>query len=138
MPDLAAILADLRVPVVVAPMAGAAGGRLAAAVSAGGGLGMVGVGNVATVDQVRRVRHCRRVGAALRHRLDVLVAAAEPGALDVALESGPTVVSLSLVIHDLISTRRTTRGRRRRPGGDAHRSCRRARRRRRRSRRARV
>ncbi len=36
---------DLRVPVVSAPMAGVAGGRLAAAVSAAGGLGMVGIGS---------------------------------------------------------------------------------------------
>src|ERR1700721_1480723 len=34
----------LRVPVVNAPMGGVAGGRLAAAVSAAGGLGMVGMG----------------------------------------------------------------------------------------------
>ncbi|MGC2345718.1 MAG: nitronate monooxygenase, partial [Mycobacterium sp.] len=34
----------LRVPVVNAPMGGVAGGRLAAAVTAAGGLGMVGMG----------------------------------------------------------------------------------------------
>jgi nitronate monooxygenase len=39
---------DLTVPVVGAPMAGAAGGRLAAAISAGGALGMIGVGGGAT------------------------------------------------------------------------------------------
>ena len=37
-----------RVPVVCAPMAGAAAGRLASAVSTAGGLGMVGVGHTAT------------------------------------------------------------------------------------------
>jgi nitronate monooxygenase len=36
---------DLSVPVVSAPMAGPAGGELAAAVSAAGGLGMIGVGS---------------------------------------------------------------------------------------------
>src|SRR6266508_4531089 len=39
---------DLAVPVVGAPMAGAAGGRLAAAISASGALGMVGAGGAAT------------------------------------------------------------------------------------------
>ncbi len=34
----------LAVPVIGAPMAGPAGGRLAGAVSAAGGLGMIGVG----------------------------------------------------------------------------------------------
>ncbi|WP_406816142.1 NAD(P)H-dependent flavin oxidoreductase [Mycobacterium sp. M23085] len=38
----------LRVPIVNAPMGGVAGGRLAAAVTAAGGLGMVGMGSVAT------------------------------------------------------------------------------------------
>jgi nitronate monooxygenase len=38
----------LRVPILNAPMGGVAGGRLAAAVSAAGGLGMVGMGSVAT------------------------------------------------------------------------------------------
>ncbi len=41
------------VPVVSAPMAGAAGGRLAAAVSAGGALGMIGAGGAATPDWIR-------------------------------------------------------------------------------------
>ncbi len=96
MPDLAAILADLRVPVVVAPMAGAAGGRLAAAVSAGGGLGMVGVGNVATVDQVRAecgtaTESGQRFGVGLM----CWSLPQNPALLDVALESRPTVVSLS-------------------------------------------
>src|SRR5947209_15082048 len=36
---------DLTVPVISAPMAGASGGALAAAVSSAGGLGMIGVGN---------------------------------------------------------------------------------------------
>jgi nitronate monooxygenase len=38
----------LRVPVIGAPMAGPAGGRLAAAVSSAGALGMVGVGGSRT------------------------------------------------------------------------------------------
>ena len=42
----------LAAPVVGAPMAGVAGGALARAVSLGGGLGMIGVGNAATPDFV--------------------------------------------------------------------------------------
>lgn len=45
---------DVSVPVVSAPMAGAAGGRLAAAVSTAGGLGMIGVGDAATAAWVRQ------------------------------------------------------------------------------------
>lgn len=96
MSELAAILAELRVPVVVAPMAGAAGGRLAAAVSARGGLGMVGVGNVATVDQVRT--ECG-VAAESGHRFGVGLMCwslpQNPALLDAAMESRPAVVSLS-------------------------------------------
>lgn len=39
---------DLRVPVVQAPMAGVSGGVLAAAVTAAGGLGVVGAGPATT------------------------------------------------------------------------------------------
>lgn len=44
---------DLTVPVIGAPMAGPADGRLAAAVSAAGGLGMIGVGASRTASWVR-------------------------------------------------------------------------------------
>ncbi|MGY1822371.1 NAD(P)H-dependent flavin oxidoreductase [Geodermatophilus sp. SYSU D00079] len=43
---------DLAAPVVGAPMAGVAGGALARAVSLGGGLGMIGVGNATTPEFV--------------------------------------------------------------------------------------
>lgn len=46
-------LMGIDVPVVGAPMAGVAGGRLAAAVSAGGGLGMVGVGGSTSPAAIR-------------------------------------------------------------------------------------
>jgi nitronate monooxygenase len=45
---------DLTVPVVLAPMAGAAGGALAAAVSGAGGLGMIGVSHVAPPEWIRK------------------------------------------------------------------------------------
>src|SRR5699024_2537449 len=41
-----------RVPVVCAPMAGVAGGRLAHAVSAAGGLGMIGAGGAASSEWI--------------------------------------------------------------------------------------
>src|SRR5690606_14995692 len=44
----------LRVPVVNAPMGGVAGGALAAAVTAAGGLGMIGMGSAATPEALRR------------------------------------------------------------------------------------
>ena len=44
---------DLTIPVVSAPMAGPGEGPLAAAVSAAGGLGMVGVHSTRTPDWVR-------------------------------------------------------------------------------------
>ncbi|MFT3899030.1 MAG: nitronate monooxygenase [Gordonia sp. (in: high G+C Gram-positive bacteria)] len=94
MTDLAGILADLRIPVVGAPMAGAAGGRLAAAITAGGGLGLIGVGNVATVDQVREqcgLADGQRVGIGLM----CWSLPQNPALLDAALEVRPVVVSLS-------------------------------------------
>jgi nitronate monooxygenase len=42
----------LDVPIVNTPMGGAAGGALAAAVSRAGGLGMIGMGSSATVEQL--------------------------------------------------------------------------------------
>lgn len=42
----------LRVPIVNAPMGGVAGGRLAAAVSAAGGLGMVGMGTAGSTSSL--------------------------------------------------------------------------------------
>lgn len=44
----------IAVPIVNAPMGGVAGGRLAAAVSRAGGLGMIGMGSAATPDALRR------------------------------------------------------------------------------------
>jgi nitronate monooxygenase len=42
----------LTVPLVSAPMAGASGGALAVAVSAAGGLGMIGVGSSTPADWI--------------------------------------------------------------------------------------
>ena len=96
MPELREIVAALSTPIVGAPMAGAAGGRLAAAISAGGGLGMIGVGNVATVEQGRG--ECG-MAAASGERVGVGLMCwslpQNPELLDAALEFEPIVVSLS-------------------------------------------
>src|ERR1700741_47730 len=50
----------LRVPIVNAPMGGVAGGRLAAAVTAAGGLGMVGMGSDGTRESLKtQLQHVR-------------------------------------------------------------------------------
>ena len=53
-------LLEIEHPIVCAPMAGAAGGKLAAAVSEAGGLGLIGSGSGSTPewlrDQIRIVR----------------------------------------------------------------------------------
>ena len=54
------------VPVVQAPMAGAAGGRLAGAVSAAGALGMIGVGPTTEPDWIRE-QHAIAVASAGDH-----------------------------------------------------------------------
>ncbi|MGO2634729.1 MAG: NAD(P)H-dependent flavin oxidoreductase [Galactobacter sp.] len=48
------LLLDLQLPVINAPMAGAAGGALASAVGGSGGLGLVGVGHGASAEFVDR------------------------------------------------------------------------------------
>lgn len=96
MPDLAELLAGLSIPVVGAPMAGAAGGRLAAAISAGGGLGTVGVGNVATVEQVRaECALAAESGQPFGVGLMCWSLPQNPELLSAALEFHPVVVSLS-------------------------------------------
>jgi nitronate monooxygenase len=86
----------IAVPIVNAPMGGTAGGRLAAAVSRAGGLGMIGMGSSASAD-------------ALRHELAVLgdldlpfgiglvhwVMEGDPELFDVALAARPALLSVS-------------------------------------------
>ncbi|CAJ1585003.1 nitronate monooxygenase [[Mycobacterium] wendilense] len=85
----------LAVPLVNAPMGGAAGGRLAAAVSRAGGLGMIGMGSSATATQLRtelsRLGDVDRFGIGLVH----WVTAADPELLDVAVAARPTLLSVS-------------------------------------------
>lgn len=85
----------LRVPVVNAPMGGAAGGRLAAAVSAAGGLGMIGMGSAGTCEALQRelalVPPRIRVGIGL---VDWVIRR-DPALLDIAIEARPALLSVS-------------------------------------------
>jgi nitronate monooxygenase len=86
----------LDVPVVCAPMAGAASGELAAAVCRGGGLGMVGIGSAATPEWIGE--QCRIAGAAGRPFGVGLLAwalANNPGQLDAVIAARPALVSVS-------------------------------------------
>jgi len=83
----------LRAPIVNAPMGGVAGGRLAAAVTAAGGLGMVGMGSVATrkmlAEQLRHVDGRFGIG------LVDWVMRDEAGLLEDALAARPALLSVS-------------------------------------------
>lgn len=94
MTDISDVL-NLAVPVVGAPMAGAAGGRLAAAITAAGGLGMVGVGNVATVEQIEPELAVASVAGRFGVGLMCWSLPDNPALLDVTLASSPSLISLS-------------------------------------------
>ncbi|MGV0478436.1 2-nitropropane dioxygenase [Mycobacterium kansasii] len=83
----------LRVPIVNAPMGGVAGGRLAAAVTAAGGLGMIGMGSTATraslAEQLRQVTGRFGIG------LVDWVMRDEVGLLEDALAARPALLSVS-------------------------------------------
>lgn len=83
----------LRVPIVNAPMGGVAGGRLAAAVTAAGGLGMVGMGSVATrkllAEQLEHVKGRFGIG------MVDWVMRNEAGLLEDALAARPVLLSVS-------------------------------------------
>jgi nitronate monooxygenase len=88
----------LRVPIVNAPMGGVAGGRLAASVTAAGGLGMIGMGSAATRESLK---------TELRHVLGALGSGAfgiglvdwvmrtQAGLLEDALAALPMLLSVS-------------------------------------------
>ncbi|MEH3132390.1 MAG: nitronate monooxygenase [Mycolicibacterium neoaurum] len=83
----------LRTPIVNAPMGGAAGGRLASAVTAAGGLGMLGLGSAGTPEVLRREIGVAqgRFGIGLVH----WVMAERPELLDIALAARPALLSVS-------------------------------------------
>jgi nitronate monooxygenase len=86
----------LTVPIVNAPMGGAAGGRLAAAVSRAGGLGMVGMGSSATAAtlsaELAEIGSLQRpFGIGLVH----WVMAAQPELFEVAVAARPALLCVS-------------------------------------------
>lgn len=87
--------AGLRVPVLNAPMGGVAGGRLAAAVSAAGGLGMIGMGSTATAASL--AAELTALGPAPRFGIGLVdwVIRDQPDLLDAALAARPTLLSIS-------------------------------------------
>jgi nitronate monooxygenase len=83
----------VRHPIALAPMGGSAGGALAAAVSRGGGLGLLGAGGG---DREWLARELRIVaGGELPWGVGFLSWAADVGAIEQALEYGPKAVMLS-------------------------------------------
>lgn len=86
---------DLRVPVVSAPMAGVAGGRLAAAVSAAGALGTIGYAG-GNADGLReQARLAAAEGKAFGIGLLAWTLPYGEDLLEVALEAGAALVSVS-------------------------------------------
>ncbi|HET8615339.1 MAG TPA: nitronate monooxygenase [Actinomycetales bacterium] len=88
----------VEVPVVQAPMAGAAGGRLAGAVSAAGALGMIGVGPATTPEWMReQVAVAARLAGERPFGIGVMawVLDSRPEQLDAVLDTRPAFASVS-------------------------------------------
>jgi nitronate monooxygenase len=85
----------IAVPVVAAPMAGVSGGRLAAAVSAAGGLGMIGCGPAATPERVREQCDLARQGGLFGVGLMAWALARDDAVVEVVAEVAPALVSVS-------------------------------------------
>ena len=83
----------LRAPIVNAPMGGVAGGRLAAAVTAAGGLGMVGMGSAGSTSSLHA--ELPHVHGTFGIGLVDWVIRKEPELLDAALAARPVLVSVS-------------------------------------------
>ncbi|WP_328396255.1 NAD(P)H-dependent flavin oxidoreductase [Nocardia sp. NBC_00416] len=85
----------LRVPIVNAPMGGVAGGRLAAAVTAAGGLGMIGMGSTGTVSRLTgELESLGDISGPFGIGLVDWVRAREPGLLDAALAARPALIAI--------------------------------------------
>lgn len=87
----------LRYPIIGAPMAGVAGGRLARAVSHAGGLGMIGIGSETKVSFIEREAEIARGQDDTRFGLGLMIWAVErrPELLDACLAARPALLSLS-------------------------------------------
>ena len=86
---------DIAVPVVSAPMAGVAGGALAAAVSTAGGLGMVGIGYDTAAVVTAEADIARASGRPFGIGLIAWFADDHPELLEAAIEARPALLSLS-------------------------------------------
>jgi nitronate monooxygenase len=88
---------NLRYPIVGAPMWGVGGGKLARAITAAGGLGIIGVGSDAPTSYIERESEIARGEDNGRFGLALFVWAIErrPELLDVAIAAKPEVLSLS-------------------------------------------
>lgn len=82
-------------PLVLAPMSGPGGGRLAGAVTAAGGLGMIGVGSSAPVEMVEEEAALARRSGPFGIGLMIWAVERRPELLEAALAAEPAVVSLS-------------------------------------------
>ena len=85
----------LRYPLVQAPMAGAAGGRLAGAVSAAGALGMIGISGTTPTDWIAEQAALARPHGPLGFGLMVWALERRPELLDAVLAERPFAVSLT-------------------------------------------
>ncbi|HEY7144489.1 MAG TPA: nitronate monooxygenase [Streptosporangiaceae bacterium] len=87
---------SLSVPIVSAPMAGVAGGRLAAAVSAAGGLGMIGVGSTSPAEKIlAEAEIARKAGGRFGIGLMAWALPGVPGQFDATVSAAPDLVSVS-------------------------------------------
>lgn len=85
----------LTVPVVAAPMAGVSTGRLAAAVTGAGALGMLGVGPTSTPQRVREQCAVAREGGRFGVGLMAWALAQDDALVDVVAAEAPALVSVS-------------------------------------------
>ncbi|MFI5718680.1 NAD(P)H-dependent flavin oxidoreductase [Nocardia sp. NPDC051750] len=86
----------LRAPIVNAPMGGVAGGRLAAAVTAAGGLGMIGMGSAGSVSRLSgELAALGEISGPFGIGVVDWVLAREPGLLDAAVAARPALISIS-------------------------------------------
>lgn len=86
---------DLTVPVVLAPMAGVAGGALAAAVSSAGALGVVGIGYEEPPVITAEADVARASGRPFGIGLIAWVADTKPEMVEAAIAAQPALLSLS-------------------------------------------
>jgi nitronate monooxygenase len=87
----------LRYPIIGAPMAGVAGGRLARAIGQAGGLGCIGIGSTTSLAFIESETAIARGADEGRFGLGLMAWALEerPELLDAAVAAGPVLISIS-------------------------------------------